>query len=163
MEDLSMPGLFSKIGSALSGSGQDDKLVSRIEEFASGYIVQSDVPRTLGLRHEEVALLETVLAERLFNAYCADQVKKAPSEKSASHFAEIRKECEARLGLAPDALARLEQALEHVADDLVDIARQKGKIRLPFDSVDGLTESIVSARISPRATEVKAARRMITH
>jgi hypothetical protein len=163
MEDVSMPGLFSKIGSAFSGSGQDDKLVLRIEEFASGFIVQSDVPRTLGLRHEDVALLDTLLAERLYRAYSADQAKKAPSEKTVSHFATVRKECEDRLGLTPEALARLEQALEHVADDLTDVARLKGKIQSGFESVDGLTESIVSAKISARSTEVKAARRMALH
>ncbi len=155
-----MPGLFSKM---FSGSGQDDKLVTRIEEFANGYVSQGEVPRTLGLRHEEVALLDTMLAERLYNAYCADQAKKAPGEKTASHFAVERKECVARLGLAPDAQARLEQALEHVADDLVDIARQKAKIKAGFDSVDGLTESVVSAKISLRVPEVKAARRMVLH
>ena len=158
-----MPGLFSKIGSAFSGSGQDDKLVSRIEEFASGYVSQGDVPRTLGLRHEEVALLDAMLAERLYNSYCADEAKRAPAEKSAAHFAMQRKECAARLGLTPDAQARLEQALEHVADDLVDVARRKAKIKTAFDSVDGLTESVVSARISLRVTEVKAARRMVLH
>ncbi len=155
-----MPGLFSKM---FSGSGQDDKLVTRIEEVVNGFVSQGDVPRTLGLRHEEVALLDTMLAERLYNAYCADQAKKAPAEKMASHFAAERRECESRLGLAPDQQARLQQALEHVADDLVDIARQKAKIKAGFDSVDGLTESVVSAKISPRATEVKAARRMILH
>lgn len=158
-----MPGLFSKIGSALSGSGQDDKLVSRIEEFASGYVVQSDVPRTLGLRHEETSLLDALLAESLYKAHCAEHAKKAPSEKTLAHFALVRKECEARLGLAPEARARLEEALEHVAADLTDITRQKGKMQSGFDSVDGLTESIVSAKVSPRATEVRAARRMILH
>lgn len=158
-----MPGLFSKIGSAFSGSGQDDKLVSRIEEFASGYIVQSDVPRTLGLRHEEVLLLDTLLAEMLYRAYCGSQAKKTPGEKTVAHFALVRKECEARLGLPPEAQTRLEEALQHVAEDLADIAHRRNKIQSAFDSVDGLTESIVSARIGPRATEVRAARRMILH
>jgi len=158
-----MPGMFSRIGSAFAGSGQDDKLVSRIEEFASGYVVQSDVPRTLGLRHEEVALLNTLLAEELYGAYCAEQAKKAPSLKAATHFALARKECEVHLGLAEDSQARLEEALKHVADDLTDIARRKSKIQSGFDSVDGLTESIVSAKVATRAPEVRAARRIITH
>ncbi len=158
-----MPGLFSKIGSAFAGAGQDDKLVSRIEEFAAGYVSQSEVSRTLGLRREESALLDALLADRLYKAYCGDQAKRVPAEKVVSHFALARKECIARLGLTPDAQARLEEALEHVADDLTDIARQQAKIQSAFDSVVGLTESIVSARIMPRATEVRAARRMILH
>lgn len=155
-----MPGLFSRIGGAFSGSGQDDKLVSRTEQFSNEFIYQSEVPKTLGLRREEASLLEAILSEQLYRAYCAEVAKKPPVPGALGHFAQIRKERGERLGVSELAQARLGEALERVAGDLGEIARQKRKIQLGFDSVDGLTESIVSARISLRVTEIKAARRV---
>jgi hypothetical protein len=158
-----MPGLFSRIGAAISGSGGDEKLIAHIEEFTDGYVIQSEVPKTLGLSHQEVALFESVLAEQLYRAYCAEHVKRAPVEKALAHFAELRVERRARVGLSGEGLARLEEALGRVAGDLVEIARKKAKIQSGFDSVDGLTESLVSALINTRVPEVKAARRTALH
>ena len=158
-----MPGLFSRIGTAFSGSGQDDKLVSRTEQFSNEFIFQSEVPKTLGLRREEAALLETILAEQLYRAYCSEQTKKTPNASALEHFAQARKEREALTGLSADSQTRLREALERVAGDLVEIARQRRKIQSGFDSVDGLTESIVSARISLRVPEIKASRRAATN
>lgn len=158
-----MPGLFSRIGTAFSGSGQDGKLVARIEQFSNEFVYQSEVPKTLGLRREEASLLEAILADQLYRAYCAEHTKKEPSAGAIEHFAQARRERGARLGVSELALSHVGEALERVAGDLVDIARQRHKIQSGFDSVDGLTESIVSARISLRVPEVKASRRSATN
>lgn len=155
-----MPGLFSSIAAKLSGG--DDKLVNQIEEFASAFVTQGEVSRALALKREETALLDAILAEELYRAYCADKGKEC-NPKSAARLEEARKAREAQIQAQGEALARLEEAFRAVALDMVTLARQRGKFASGFASADGLTESMVSEAIAPRAAEVKAAKRALTH
>ncbi len=157
-----MPGLFSQIAAVFSGG--DDKLVTRIDEFAEGYVVQGDVARALALKREETALLDALLAEELYRSYCAAQPKgKECSPKAVAHFEAARKEREAQVGLTGESLERLEAALKTVAGELATLARQKGKFDSSFASVDGLTESLANEAIATRVADVKAAKRATLH
>lgn len=151
-----MPGLFSQIAAVLSGG--DGKLVSRLEEFASGYVIQGEVARTLALKREESALLNAMLAEELYRAYCASR-KRECHPRALAHFEEVRKAREAQLSVKGPALERLESALKTVAEDLTNLARQKGKFESGFASVDGLTESLVYDALGSHVMDVKAAKR----
>lgn len=155
-----MPGLLSQIASALSGG--DTKLVGRIEEFASGYLIQGEVSKSLALKREEAALLSAILAEELYRSYCASRKKECSAEMT-SRLLNIRRDRESRLQLKGAALERLEAALRTVAVDLTNLAQQRGKFETQFASVDGLTESQVTDAIGTHAAEVKAAKRGPQH
>lgn len=152
-----MAGFFTAISSALSGS--DAKLVSQIEEFATGYLSQGDVARNLTLRREEQLLLGAVLAEELYRSYCATELKRECSPRALEHLEGIRKAREIPLQLTGDTLDRFERALRAVAADLVKLARQRGKFETRFASADGLSESQVQPVLNAHAGEVRAARR----
>ena len=151
-----MPGLFSQISSVFSGG--DNKLVSRIEDFAGAYVIQGEFPRTVGLKREEVALLQEILVEAIYRAYCASRGREC-AVTAISRLEEARKAREAEVGMAGESLERLETAFRHVADDLTNLARQRGKFESGFTSVDGLTESSIGDALGSHLLDVKAAKR----
>jgi hypothetical protein len=154
-----MPGIFATIASALTGG--DTRLVGRVEEFASGCLIQGDVAKLLGLKREDVGLLGAILAEELYRSYCASHNREC-NQDTLAHFTGAVKAHETQVGLADVALQRFEAALREVAVDLTNLARQKGKFESGFTTVDGLTESLVSDALGSHALDVKSARRTAT-
>ena len=156
-----MPGLFSSLSSRFSGG--DGKLVSKIEEFSTGFLIQGAVSKALVLRREEVGLLGSFLAEELYRTYCSTITKRQPSDGALAGLAQTRKHYEGLVAYPADQLTRFEDGLKKAATALATLARQKGKYESGFTSVDGITEALVFDAISPYVAEIKGARKTAAH